>query len=96
LARRSKWKPAHLIKRAFFFLIGSLLIGLAIIVFEGLLSWYLSRNFSVPLGVGLGVASGVAIMKAVKQPPLFMKSVSPLVAGFCAGLGVHLARFWLR
>ena len=96
MARSKKWKPAHLIKRAFFFVVGSLLIGLAIIVFEGLLSWYLPKHFSVSLGVGLGVAAGVALMKAVKQPPLFMKNVSPLVAGFCAGLGVHLARIWLR
>ncbi|MBL8518085.1 MAG: hypothetical protein JNM76_14070 [Betaproteobacteria bacterium] len=96
MARRKKWKPANLIKRAFFFIVGSLLIGLLIVVFEKLLALHLPKHFSVSIGVGLGVAVGVAVMKAVKQPPLFMKSVSPWVAGFCAGMGVHLARFWLR
>jgi hypothetical protein len=96
LARRNRWKPANIFKRAFFFVVGSLLIGFLIIAFERLLSMHLPKHFSVSLGVGLGVAGGVAVMKLVKQPPLFMKNVSPLVAGFCAGLGVHLARFWLK
>ncbi|MDX2220433.1 MAG: hypothetical protein SF172_15560 [Burkholderiales bacterium] len=96
MARSKKWKPANLFKRAFFFVVGSLLIGLLIVVFEKLLALHLPKHFSVSIGVGLGVAVGVAVMKLVKQPPLFMKNVSPWVAGFCAGLGVHLARFWLR
>ena len=96
MARSKKWKPANILKRAFFFVVGSLLIGLLIILFERLLSGYTPKHFSVSIGVGLGVAVGVAVMKLVKQPPLFMKNVSPWVAGFCAGLGVHLARFWLR
>ncbi len=96
MARRKKWKPANLIKRAFFFVAGSLLIGILIVAFEKLLAMHVPKHFSVSIGVGLGVAVGVAVMKLVKQPPLFMKNVSPWVAGFCAGLGVHLARFWLR
>jgi hypothetical protein len=93
---KKKWKPATLARRAFFFVLGSLLIGLFIIFFERLLSWYLPKHFSVSLGVGLAVAAGLWLMKLVKHPPFMMKNVSPLVAGFCAGLGVHLARFWLR
>jgi len=27
---------------------------------------------------------------------MFLKNVHPLAAGLCAGLGVHIARFWLR
>ena len=31
-----------------------------------------------------------------KHPPLLLRNVHPLAAGFCAGLGVHIARLWLR
>ncbi len=96
MARRGKWKPAHLLRRAFFFVAGSLLVGFLIILFERLLALYLPKHFSVSLGVGLAVAVGLWVMKLVKHPPLFMRSVSPWVAGFCAGMGVHLARVWLR
>ena len=75
---------------------GSLLVGFLIVVFERLLVLYLPRHFAVTLGVGLAVAIGLWAMKLVKHPPFMLKRVSPLVAGFCAALGVHLARFWLR
>ena len=54
------------------------------------------KHFSVSLGVGLAVAIVLWLLRLVKHPPLLMKNVSPLVAGLCAGLGVHLARFWLK
>jgi len=96
VARRKKLKPAVLLRKVFFFIAGSLLIGFCIIFYERLLSWYLPKHFSVSLGVGLAVATGLWLLKLVKHPPFILKNVSPLVAGFCAGLGVHLARFWLR
>ena len=96
MARRNRFKPAVILRKVFFFVAGSLVIGVCIIVYERLLSWYLPKHFSVSLGVGLAVATGLWLLKLVKHPPFMMKKVSPLVAGFCAGLGVHLARVWLR
>ena len=62
---KKKWKPATLARRAFFFIVGSLLIGLFIIFFERLLSWYLPKHFSVSLGVGLAVAAGLWLMTGI-------------------------------
>jgi hypothetical protein len=93
---RNKWKPAYLLRRGFFFVAGSLLVGLLTVSFEEMLAVYLPKHFSVSLGVGLAVAAGLWIMRLVRHPPLFLKRVSPWVAGFCAGLGVHLARIWLK
>jgi hypothetical protein len=36
------------------------------------------------------------LLGVLKHPPMFLKNVHPLAAGLCAGLGVHIARFWLR
>jgi hypothetical protein len=46
--------------------------------------------------VGLAVAATFWLLGLLKHPPMFLKNVHPLAAGFCAGLGVHIARFWLR
>jgi hypothetical protein len=46
--------------------------------------------------VGLSVAITFALLRLVKHPPMLLKNVHPLAAGFCAGLGVHIARIWLR
>jgi hypothetical protein len=93
---RHKWKPALLFRKAIIFVLGSLLVGFLIIFFEKLLAQYLPRHFSVSLGVGFAVAIGLWAMKMVKHPPFILKRISPWIAGFCAGLGVHLARTWLR
>jgi hypothetical protein len=93
---RRRWTPARLLKRAFFFVAGSLLVGFLTILFERFLGFYVPKHFSVSLGVGLAVATVLWLLRLVKHPPILMKNVSPLVAGFCAGLGVHLARFWLK
>jgi hypothetical protein len=96
LARRKKWKPALLLRRAIFIVLGSLLIGFLTIFLEGALGMYLPRHFSVSLAVGVAVAVTFWLLRLLKHPPLLLKNVSPLAAGFCAGLGVHIARFWLR
>ncbi len=93
---RKKLTLARLLKRAFFFVAGSLLVGFLIIFFERILGLYVPKHFSVSLGVGLAVAIVLWLLRLVKHPPLLMKNVSPLAAGFCAGLGVHLARVWLK
>ena len=66
------------------------------IQFEKLLGAYLPKHFSVSLGVGLAVALGLWALRIMRHPPRLMRNVSPWMAGFCAGLGVHLARFWLK
>ena len=96
MARRKKWKPAQLLRRVVVIALGSLLIGLLTIFLEGALGLYLPRHFSVSLAVGLAVAVTFWLLRLLKHPPLLLKNVSPLAAGFCAGLGVHIARFWLR
>jgi hypothetical protein len=96
LARRKKWKPAVLLRRAFFFVLGSLLVGFLAVFFQQSLGLYLPRHFAVSLAVGLAVALTFWVLQLAKHPPLFLKNVHPLAAGLCAGLGVHIARFWLR
>jgi hypothetical protein len=93
---RRRWTAARLLKRAFFFVAGSLLVGFLTIFFERFLGFYVPKHFSVSLGVGLAVATVMWLLRLVKHPPLLLKNVSPLAAGLCAGLGVHLARLWLK
>ena len=96
MARRRKWKPAIVLRRAFFFVLGSLLVGFLAVLFQQSLGLYLPRHFAVSLAVGLAVAATFWVLQLAKHPPLFLKGVHPLAAGLCAGLGVHIARFWLR
>ncbi|MBL0140716.1 MAG: hypothetical protein IPP91_01285 [Betaproteobacteria bacterium] len=85
-----------LLRRAFFFVLGSLLVGFLAVFFQQSLGLYLPRHFAVSLAVGLAVATTFWLLGLLKHPPMFLKNVHPLAAGFCAGLGVHIARFWLR
>ncbi len=96
MARRKKWKPADLLRRAFFFVLGSLLVGFLAVFFQQALGMYLPRHFAVSVAVGLAVALTFWLLQLAKHPPMFLKNVHPLAAGLCAGLGVHIARFWLR
>jgi hypothetical protein len=96
LARRKKWTPAIVLRRVFFFVLGSLLVGFLAVLFQQSLGMYLPRHFSVSLAVGLAVALTFWLLKLMKHPPMFLKNVHPLAAGLCAGLGVHIARFWIR
>ena len=94
--RRGKWTLALILRRVFFFVLGSLLLGFLAIFLAAVLEIYIPRHFAVSIAVGLSVAITFWLLKLVKHPPLLLKHVSPLVAGICAGLGVHIARFWLR
>jgi hypothetical protein len=96
LARRKRWKAADLLRRAFFFVLGSLLVGFLAVLFQQSLGLYLPRHFAVSVAVGLAVALTFWVLRLARHPPLFLKNVHPLAAGLCAGLGVHIARFWLR
>jgi len=99
LARRKsrrKWTAATVLRKAFFFVLGSLLVGFLAVAFQQALGVYLPRHFAVSLAVGLAVAATFWVLGLMKHPPMFLKDVHPLAAGLCAGLGVHIARFWLR
>lgn len=93
---RKKLRPAVLARRAFFILAGSLLMGILAVILEVLLNEWLPRSVSVSLAVGIAVAITFWLLRFLKHPPMFLKNVHPLAAGLCAGLGVQIARFWLR
>jgi len=94
--RRGKLRPAVLARRAFFFVAGSLLLGFLAVFLNAVLALYIPRHFAVSLAVGIAVATTFWLLKLVKHPPILLAKVPPLAAGLCAGLGVHIARLWLR
>jgi hypothetical protein len=96
MARRRRWKPAVLARRVFFFIAGSLLVGFLAVFLEAILRLYIPRHFSISLAVGISVASTFWVLGLLKHPPMLLKNVNPLAAGLCAGLGVHIARLWIR
>ena len=96
MARRKRLKLAVIARRAFFFVAGSLLVGLLAIFLNAVLADFMSRAVSAPLAVGVSVAFTFWLLKLAKHPPLLLKNVPPLAAGLCAGLGVHIARIWLK
>ena len=96
MARKKRLTPWAIALRIFFFVAGSLLVGFLTVFLEAELGVYLPRHFSVSLAVGLAVAVTFWLLRLVKHPPMLLKDVHPLAAGLCAGLGVHIARIWLR
>jgi hypothetical protein len=96
VGRRKRLKPGDIALRIFLFVAGSLLIGFLTVFIEAELGVYMPRHFSVSLGVGLAVGITFWLLRLLKHPPLLLRNVSPLAAGLCAGLGVHIARFWLK
>ena len=97
MARRKKrLTPGALALRLFFFVAGSLLVGFLTVFIEAELGVYLPRHFSVSLAVGIAVAVTFWLLKLLKHPPMFLRNVSPWAAGLCAGLGVHIAKLWLK
>jgi hypothetical protein len=96
MARRKHLRPAVLARRAFFFVAGSLMVGFLAVFLEAMLRIYIPRHFSVSLAVGLSVWITFWLLKLLKHPPMFLRHVPPLAAGLCAGLGVHIARLWLK
>jgi hypothetical protein len=96
VGRQKRLKPGDIALRIFLFVAGSLLIGFLTVFIEAELGVYMPRHFSVSLGVGLAVGITFWLLRLLKHPPLLLRNVSPLAAGLCAGLGVHIARFWLK
>ena len=94
--RKRKITAAGIALRVFFFVAGSLLVGFLTVFLEAELGLYLPRHFAVSIAVGLAVGVTFWLLRLLKHPPLLLRDVSPLAAGLCAGLGVHIARLWLR
>ena len=96
MRRKKRLKPADIALRLFFFVAGSLMVGFLTVFLEAELGVYLPRHFSVSLAVGLAVAVTFWLLQLLKHPPMLLRNVSPWAAGLCAGLGVHIARIWLK
>jgi hypothetical protein len=96
MPRRKALKLAVVARRIFFFIAGSLMVGFLAVFLNAMLAIYLPRHFAVSIAVGASVAITFWLLKLVKHPPLFLRHVPPLAAGLCAGLGVHIARIWLK
>ena len=94
--RKKRLTALGIALRAFFFVAGSLLVGFLTVFLNAELGVYLPRHFAVSLAVGLAVAVTFWLLRLLKHPPMLLKDVHPLAAGLCAGLGVHIARLWLR
>ena len=96
MARKKRLTPAGIALRIFFFVAGSLLVGCLTVFLNAELGVYMPRHFAVSIAVGAAVAITFWLLRLLKHPPLLLREVSPLAAGICAGLGVHIARLWLR
>jgi hypothetical protein len=96
VARKKRLTPGGIALRLFFFVAGSLLIGWLTVFLDAELGVYMPRHFSVSIAVGAAVAITFWLLRLLKHPPMFLKDVHPLAAGLCAGMGVHIARLWLR
>ncbi|HEX4333149.1 MAG TPA: hypothetical protein VH040_13485 [Usitatibacter sp.] len=94
--RRKRLTALGIALRVFFFVAGSLLVGCLTVFLNAELGVYLPAHFAVSLAVGLAVAVTFWLLRLLKHPPMFLKDVHPLAAGLCAGMGVHIARLWLR
>jgi len=96
MGRRKRLKLAVIARRLFFFVAGSLLLGFLAVFLNAVLGIYMPRHFSISLAVGISVAITFWLLRLLKHPPLFLRNVPPLAAGLCAGLGVHIARLWIK
>ena len=96
MPRRKRLRLAALGRRAFFFVAGSLLAGFLAIFLNAVLNDFLPRHFAVSIAVGVAVAVTLWLLRFAKHPPLLLRNVPPIAAGLCAGLGVHIARLWIK
>jgi hypothetical protein len=92
---RRKLTLGSVLRQLLFFALGALLTGFFTVFFARFLAHYLGGHWSATLGVGLGVTLTLWLSQVVRNPPFLLKGTSPLIAGFCAALGVHVSRIWL-
>jgi hypothetical protein len=74
---------------------GTILGGFLALFFYFFFRNYLPVAIVIPLAVGLAVATSFYCLRLARLQSAFFRGVSPLIAGIIAGLGVHMARFWL-
>ena len=96
MPRRKRLKLSLIARRVFFFVAGSLFAGFLAIFLNAVLNDFLPRHFAVSIAVGAAVAATLWLLRFAKHPPLLLRNVPPLAAGLCAGLGVHIARLWIK
>jgi hypothetical protein len=96
MASRKKWSFAGIARQLLFFIIGALLTGFLTVFCARFLAAFVGQHWSVTLGVACGVSLTLWVSQWVRHPPFLLKGTSPLIAGFCAGLGVHISRVWLN
>ena len=94
--RKGALSPAAIARRAVLFVAGALLTGFLAVFLNAVLALYIPRHFAMSIAVGVAVAATLYLLRLAKHPPLLLKNVPPIAAGLCAGLGVHIARLWLR
>ena len=96
MPRKRRLTPGGIALRIFFFVAGSLMVGWLTVFLDAELGVYMPRHFSVSIAVGAAVAITFWLLRLLRHPPMFLKDVHPLAAGICAGMGVHIARLWLK
>ena len=96
MPRRKRLRLAAIARRVFFFVAGSLFAGFLAIFLNAVLDDFMPRHFAVSIAVGVAVAATLWLLRFAKHPPLLLRNVPPLAAGLCAGLGVHIARLWIK
>ncbi len=94
MAKR-KFSISTLVMQLAFFVLGALLTGFLTVFFAHFIGHYITPKIAVPLGVGIAVALTLWVTQLMKHPPFVLSGTSPFIAGFCAALGVHVARVWL-
>ncbi|MEI6737662.1 MAG: hypothetical protein WCL29_04195 [Pseudomonadota bacterium] len=92
---KAKFTTSTLVTQLAFIVVGALLTGFLTVFFARFIGHYVSPKIAVPVGVGLSVALTLWFTQLVKHPPFLLSGTSPLIAGFCAALGVHVSRVWL-
>ena len=96
MARRKRLKPAPIVRRVLLFVASSLFAGFLAVFLNAVLNDFIPRHWAVSIAVGISVTVTFWLLRFMKHPPLLLRNVPPLAAGLCAGLGVHIARLWIR
>lgn len=92
---RSASRVSRWVIQIVFFLIGAVLTGFLTVFLARFFGHFVWEVVAVPAGVGLAVCTTLWLSQLVAHPPFMLSGTSPLIAGFCAALGVHVSRVWL-
>lgn len=92
---KNKFRTRKLLLWIVGILVGAALGGFLALFFYYFLRNYLPLKVVVPLAIGLAVMLTFFSLRLMRLQSRMFSGVSPLIAGVLAGLGVHMARFWL-